>query len=75
MKKDTKKISKTSTKKDNLNIKQTFEKLDKLLETMENDNLDIEKNLKLYEEALQLINNCKKSIEQSKAKLEILEEE
>ena len=42
---------------------------------MEKENLDIEKNLKLYEEALSLISSCKKSIEESKAKLEILEEE
>ena len=73
MKKENKKTSKN--KKDNLNIKQTFDKLDKILETMEKDNIDIEKNLELYEEALSLINNCKKSIEESKAKLEILEEE
>ena len=72
MKKEIKKASKN--KKDNINIKQTFEKLDKILESMENDSIDIEKNLKLYEEALTLINNCKKSIEESKAKLEILEE-
>lgn len=73
MKKDSKKTIKN--KKGSLNIKQTFDKLDKILESMENDNIDIEKNLKLYEEALSLINNCKKSIEESKAKLEILEEE
>lgn len=73
MKKENKKTSKN--KKDNLNIKQTFDKLDKILENMEKDNIDIEKNLELYEEALSLINNCKKSIEESKAKLEILEEE
>ena len=72
MKKEIKKTSKN--KKDNLNIKQTFDKLDKILENMEKDNIDIEKNLELYEEALSLINNCKKSIEESKAKLEILEE-
>lgn len=74
MKKETKKVSKINAKPEKLNIKQTFDKLDKLLEMMGKDNLDIEKNLKLYEEALSLINNCKKSIEESKSKLEVLEE-
>lgn len=75
MKKDTKKTVKTNNKKENLNIKQNFDKLDKLLKTMEENSLDLEKNLKLYEEALQLINNCKKSIEESKAKFILLEED
>ena len=69
-----KKENKKEIKNEHINIKNTFDKLDKILESMEKDSLDIEKNLKLYEEALLLINNCKKSIEESKAKLEVLEE-
>ena len=75
MKKEIKKTIKSNIKSEKVNIKETFDKLDKILKNMEKENLDIEKNLKLYEEALSLISSCKKSIEESKAKLEILEEE
>ena len=55
-----------------INLKETFEKLDKILDQLELSDLDIDEMVKLYEEGMKLSKDCKSVIEEAEQKIKII---
>lgn len=55
-------------------LEENFEKLEKLVETMENDELSLEESFKMYEQGMKLLASCNKDIDKVEKKLIILKE-
>ena len=58
--------------KNKINLKQTFEKLEKILAQLESADLDIDEMVKLYGEGMQLSKHCKDVIEQAEQRIEVI---
>lgn len=63
-----------ATKKE-LNIEEIYEKLDGLIEQMDNDDISLEDSFKLYNEGLLLVKECNEKIEKVEKDIEVLENE
>ncbi len=72
MKKDNKKVKKTTDKIENIN--EAFKKLDGIIEEMNNEKITLEDSIELYEEGIKVISNIKKNIDTVEKKLKILEQ-
>lgn len=46
-----------------LTLEQSFERLDYILEAMENGNASLNENFKLYKEGMKLIQNCNQQLD------------
>ncbi|MCH1430802.1 MAG: exodeoxyribonuclease VII small subunit [Chlamydiales bacterium] len=62
--------SKSSSK--SLNFEQSFERLEKILEEMNNGSLSLEDSIKHFEEADKLIKNCDLQLNEAEKKIEKL---
>lgn len=56
--------------KEKLNFEQANEKLEKIVKEMESGQSSLEESIKLYEEAFNLLSFCYKHLEESKGKIE-----
>ncbi len=63
----------TGTKKtDKFNFEKSLEKLNSLVNTMEQDNLSLEDSLKNFEDGVILIRDCQKALSTAEQKVQIL---
>ena len=56
------------------NFEKSIRDLEKLITAMENPKISLEKLITTYEKALQILKICQKTLDQSKKRIEILEE-
>lgn len=70
------KKTKTNAKKnvDNINIEETFKRLDKIISKLEDDKCSLKDSIKLYKEGLDCINITKNCLDNIKHELEIIDE-
>lgn len=70
------KKSKVNVKKniENIDIEESFKKLDKIITKLENDKCSLKDSIELYKEGLDYINLTKNSLDSIKHELEILDE-
>ena len=61
--------------KKELNIEDIYDKLDGLIEQMDNDDISLEDSFKLYNEGLSLVKECNEKIEKVEKDIEVLENE
>ena len=59
-------------KKNKMSIEDTFNKLDIIIEKIENDNISIDEMINLYEEGSKLYIECKKKITVAENKIDII---
>ncbi len=60
--------------KKELTFEQTLEKLNGILEELENPDTGIEESLALYENGIKLLRACQKKLENAKQKIKYIEE-
>ena len=60
--------------KNKINLKQTFEELENILNQLESSDIDIDQMVKLYEEGMKLSKHCKNIIEKAEQKIKIINE-
>ncbi len=60
---------------DELTIEESFERLDAILEKMEDEETGLEESFRLYEEGLKLIRRAEAGIDRVEKKIRILNEE
>ena len=60
------------TKKNKINLKETFQQLDKILKELESSELDIDKMVELYEKGMSLTKNCKLKIKEAEQKIQTI---
>lgn len=58
--------------KKELNIEESFNTLDKIIEQMDDDKCSIEKGIELYEKGVKLVNDLSKKIEKIDKDLKVL---
>ena len=58
--------------KNKINLKQTFKKLENILNELESSDIDIDQMVKLYEEGMKLSKHCKDIIEKAEQKIKII---
>jgi len=58
--------------KTNFNFEKSVEKLNQLVEQMEQGGLTLEESLKSFEEGISLIRNCQKALKEAEQKVKIL---
>ena len=58
--------------KNKINLKQTFKKLENILNELEASDIDIDQMVKLYEEGMSLSKHCKDIIEKAEQKIKII---
>ena len=57
-----------------MTLEETFEKIDEVMEKLSDDSLPLEESFSVYKEGMQLLDNCKKVIEDVEKKVAKLEE-
>ena len=57
-----------------IDLDQSFKKLDKIINDISSDSISIDKSIKLYEDGVNLLKNIKKSIDKVEKKIEVLSE-
>lgn len=57
-----------------MDLDQSFKKLDKIINDISSDSISIDKSIKLYEDGVNLLKNIKKSIDKVEKKIEVLSE-
>jgi len=57
-----------------IDLDQSFKKLDKIIDDLSSDTISIDKSIKLYEDGINLLKNLKKSIDKVEKKIEVLSE-
>ena len=73
---ENKKINKTKSKKATKKpIEYLFEKIEKIIEEMDDESCTLEKSLELYQKGIELIKEAKDSIDKIEKKIEILRED
>lgn len=60
---------------DKLTVEQSFEKMDELLQQLQQKDLPLEESFKKYQEGLQLVQNCNSMIDKIEKELEVLNAE
>lgn len=62
------------TKQKPLDFEKSLEKLETIVEAMENGDLELEQSLKQFEEGIKLIRSCQTSLKTAEQKIQILTE-
>lgn len=57
-----------------LTLEQSFERLDSIIQELQEGELTLEQSFKKYEEGMKMIKNCTAAIDKVEKKLEIMEE-
>lgn len=55
-----------------LTFEKALQRLEKIVEELENSNLDIDKSLKIFEEGVKLSRFCTKKLDEAEKKIELL---
>ena len=58
-----------------MTLNESFEKLNEILEEMENEEVSLEASFSLYQEGMKLLKQCNDSIDKVEKELMVLEEE
>lgn len=58
-----------------MTLEETFEKLDEIMERLSDDTLPLEESFSVYKEGMELLENCKKIIDDVERKIEKLTED
>ena len=58
--------------KDGLSFEESMDKLEELIKRLEGGSLDLDESLKIYAEAVELRERCRKILNESERKVEIL---
>jgi len=59
-------------KKNKINLKEMFKKLEVILDNLESPDIDIDEMLKLYEEGMSLTQKCKEKIEHVEQRIKVI---
>lgn len=59
-------------KKEDLNFEETMQKLEKIVQELENGNLNLDDSIKKFEEGINLSNSATKYLEEAEKKITIL---
>lgn len=62
-------------KEQELTLEESFQKLDGLLETLENRETTLEESFQIYQQGMELIRRCGKQIDRVEKKIQIINEE
>jgi len=65
-------MAETSVKKNEDTLEESFEKLDSLLERMEDRELPLEEAFSLYQQGLELMKSCNEKIDTVEKKIQVL---
>ena len=57
------------------NIEQNFEKLDELLEKMQDENVSLDESFEMYKEGIEIVKDSNEQIDKIEKQIEVLEEE
>ena len=61
-------------KKNKINLKQTFQKLEDILNKLESPDIDIDSMVELYEEGVKIAAACKKKLDVAEQKITVLKD-
>ena len=59
-------------KKNKINLKKMFEKLEVILNQLESSEIDIDEMVQLYEEGMKLTQECKQKIKRAEQKIKLI---
>ena len=62
----------TENGKEELSFEESMNKLEELVKKLEEGNLDLDESIKIYSEAVKLKERCRKILDESERKVEIL---
>lgn len=58
-----------------LTLEQSFERLDEILDSMENGNTSLNDNFKLYKEGMKLIQNCNQQLDKVEKQIVLINDQ
>lgn len=58
-----------------LTLEQSFERLDEILDSMENGNTSLNDNFKLYKEGMKLIQNCNQKLDKVEKQIVLINDQ